>query len=310
MLYLNVKNVHKSFTENPLLAGVDFSISKGQKIALVAQNGMGKSTLLKIITGELDPSIGEALLTKGIRVGFLSQTSLIDAEMTVMEALFHHDHPLGQLIKRYEEAIDDPTTDDDAMQAILHEIDEKNAWEYETQVKTIISQLQLGEHLHQTMGSLSGGEAKRVALAKTLLDEPDLLILDEPTNHLDLDMIEWLERFLAQSQLTLLMVTHDRYFLDSVCTDIIELHRGKVQVYHGNYEDYLMKKAERDALEQRELHHMKQLWKQELAWVRKAPRGRGTKSVAREKKFDVLDDTFLEQKSALKMAAAKLTLAV
>ncbi len=306
MQYLQIKNIHKSFTDKPLLAGVDFSISKWQKVALVAQNGMGKSTLLKIIIWWLEPSIWEVVIHKWIRLWFLDQTTTIDPSMVVMEALFHHDHPLWQLIKRYENMILDPHTDDHAMQEVLAEIEQQNAWEYETKVKTIIAKLQLTPHLQKTMWSLSWGEAKRVALAKALIDEPDMLILDEPTNHLDVEMIEWLEKFLLQSQLTLLMVTHDRYFLDSICTDIYELYKWKIYQYTGNYEDYLVKKAERQELEQRELHHMKQLWKQELAWVRKAPRWRWTKSVDREKKFHELDDSFQQEKSNHKQAAAKL----
>jgi ABC transport system ATP-binding/permease protein len=294
----------------PLLDGVDFSISKGQKVGLVAQNGAWKSTLLKIIMGQLDATEWEVIISKQIRIGFLSQTFDVDPKMSVLDALFRHDHVLGQLIRKYEQMLIHPDTDDAAMQDILIKIEDANAWEYEVQVKTIISKLQLTPLLEQTMWSLSWGEAKRVALAKALLDEPDFLILDEPTNHLDVDMIEWLERYLSQSHLTLLMVTHDRYFLDGVCTDIIELARWKMYYYSGNYESYLEKKAEREALEQRALHHMKQLWRKELEWVKKAPRWRGTKSVSREKKFDGIDDEYFDSKAILQQAAKKLTLSV
>jgi ABC transport system ATP-binding/permease protein len=310
MQYLTVKNIHKTFTMKPLLDGVEFSISKGQKVALVAQNGAGKSTLLKIIMGQIDPSQGEVVFNKNIRVWFLAQTFNVDPTMNVLEALFRHDHELGQLIRQYEQMLLHPDTDDNDVQVMLSKIEEANARDYEVQVKTIISKLQLTPLLEQTMWSLSGWEAKRVALAKVLLDEPDFLILDEPTNHLDVEMIEWLERYLSQSHLTLLMVTHDRYFLDGVCTDIIELERGKMYNYSGWYEEYLTKKAEREELEQRALHHMKQLWRKELAWVRKAPRGRGTKSVSREKKFDHIDDHYFDTRATLQQAAKKLTLAV
>ena len=296
MEYLTVKNITKSFTTRHLLHEVSFSVRKGHKVALVAQNGMGKSTLLKIIMGQIEPSEGDITFAKNIRIGFLSQTFPVDPKMSVLDALFTHDHATGQLIRRYEKILLDPHADDTELHDILAQIEETHAWEYETQVKTVISKLHLTDLLQQPMGSLSGGEAKRVALAKVLLDEPDFLILDEPTNHLDLDMIERLERYLAQSHLTLLMVTHDRYFLDSVCDTIIELERGVLHTYVGNYENFITKKAEREALEQRALHHLKQLWKKELAWVRKAPRGRGTKSVSREKKFDDIDETFQDKK--------------
>ena len=310
MLYLHAKNIHKTFTMKPLLDGVDFSISKGQKVWLVAQNGAWKSTLLKIIMWQLDATEWEVIISKQIRVWFLSQTFDVDPQMSVLDALFRHDHALWQLIRKYEQMLIHPETDDDAMQNILIQIEEANAWEYEVQVKTIISKLQLTPLLEQTMWSLSWWEAKRVALAKALLDEPDFLILDEPTNHLDVDMIEWLERYLGQSHLTLLMVTHDRYFLDGVCTDIIELARWKMYHYTGDYESYLEKKAEREALEQRALHHLKQLWRKELEWVKKAPRWRWTKSVSREKKFDRIDDSYFDTKATLQQAAKKLTLSV
>lgn len=294
----------------PLLAGVDFSISKGQKIALVAQNGAGKSTLLKVIMWQIDTSDWDVIFTKNIRVWFLAQTFPVDPAMSVLDALFSHDHAIWQLIRRYEQILLDPHADDEAMQDILAQIEAAHARDYETQVKTITSKLQLTPLLNQTMWSLSGWEAKRVALAKVLLDEPDFLILDEPTNHLDLDMIEWLERYLVQSQLTLLMVTHDRYFLDSICNEIIELERWKIYTYTGNYESYLTKKAEREALEQRALHHAKQLWTKELAWVRKAPRWRWTKSVSREKAFYAIDEAYFDTKATVQQAAKKLTLTV
>lgn len=174
---------------------------------------------------------------------------------------------------------------EDEMQKILNQIESAHARDYEVKVKTIIGQLNLTQHLTQTMGSLSGGEAKRVALAKTLLDEPDFLILDEPTNHLDLDMIEWLENYLTQSHLTLLLVTHDRYFLERICTHIVELDRGRLHVYTGNYQAFLTKKAEREELDQKIAHNLKQVRKHELEWMRKAPQGRRTKSVERIQKF-------------------------
>ncbi len=259
---------------------------------------------------QIEPTEWEVHIYKNIRVWFLSQNFIVDPDTNVLDALFRHDHTLWQLIRKYEQMMLDPSADSDDLQKILSEIEDANAWEYEVQVKTIISKLQLTHLLTQNVGSLSWWEAKRVALAKALLDEPDFLVLDEPTNHLDLDMIEWLERYLSQSSLTLLMVTHDRYFLDGICSDIIELARGKIYHYPGNYELYLEKKAEREELEQRALHHLKQVWRKELAWVRKAPRGRWTKSVSREKKFDVIDESYFDTKTILQQSAKKLTLSV
>lgn len=224
MQYLQVKNVYKSFTGKPLLNGINFSVFKGQKVALVARNGAGKTTLLKLLMGD-EPGAGDITFTKNVRVGFLSQDTDIDPNMSVLEALFTHENTIGQLIRHYEQLVLDPNHSEDEMQKVLQQIEQAHAWEYEVKVKTIIGQLNLGQYLTQTMGSLSGGEAKRVMLAKTLLDEPDFLILDEPTNHLDLDMIDRLENYLSQSHLTLLLVTHDRYFLERVCTHILELDR-------------------------------------------------------------------------------------
>lgn len=310
MQYLLVRKLYKSFTGKPLLNGVDFAIEKWQKVALVARNWAGKTTLLKLIMGQLEWSAGDILFTKWVRVSFLSQDFEIDPNMTVLEALFTHENELGQLIRRYEALLLDPSHDENEMQHILQQIEEAHAWEYEVKVKTIIGQLNLTKHLTQTMWSLSWGESKRVALAKALLDEPDFLILDEPTNHLDLDMIDWLENYLKQSHLTLLLVTHDRYFLERVCTHILELERGKIFTYAGNYEVFLEKKAQREELEQKTVHNMKQLWRHELEWMRRAPWARRTKQYARIKEFGKLEDTYMESKDILRKEAKKLTLEV
>ncbi len=318
-MYLHVRNIHKSFTDKPVLDGVEFSILPGQKVALVAKNGAGKSTLLHILTGKIDAEAGEVIFAKGIRVGFLSQETTIDKDMIVLDVLLNHETIFGELIGRYERLLlsmqhssDTQSTQQDAvaLQDILAEIEEKHAWEYEVKVKTIISKLQLTPFLQQTYGSLSGWEAKRVALAKVLLDEPDFLLLDEPTNHLDIEMIEWLERFLKDSALTLLMVTHDRYFLERVCTHILELDRGKVYSYTGGYDAFLEQKALRLEQEQRTMHNLKQYLKHELERVRKAPRARGTKSVERTQRFHDLHDAYSKTKTIRQQEAMTLDLRI
>lgn len=224
--------------------------------------------------GELEPNQGSAMFHKDIKIGFVAQTFDAPGDMSVRDALYVHNNPIGQLLRRYELLLLDPATDQFIIHQTLQEIETTRAREYEVKLKTIISQLQLGSHIHKTMDSLSGGEAKRVALAKALLDEPHFLILDEPTNHLDLDMIERLENYLKKSDMTLLLVTHDRYFLERVCTDIYELDRGVLHMYPGNYEQFLMKKAERYEQEAQSVHHLKMLYTEELYWIRKAPRAR------------------------------------
>lgn len=310
MQYLLVRHLYKSFTGKPLLNDVNFAIEKWQKVALVAQNGAGKTTLLKLIMGQLEWSAGDILFTKNVRVSFLSQDFEVDPNMSVLEALFTHENELGQLIRRYEALLLDPNHSEEEMQKILHQIEDAHAREYEVKVKTIIGQLNLTQYLTQTMWSLSWGEAKRVALAKALLDEPDFLILDEPTNHLDLDMIERLENYLKQSHLTLLLVTHDRYFLERVCTNILELDRGKIHSYNGNYQVFLEKKAQREELEQKTVHNMKQLRRHELDRMRRAPGARRTKQYARIKDFEELEDTYKASKSILNEKAKKLTIEV
>lgn len=265
MQYLQVKNIHKSFTDKPVLNGIDFTVLKWQKIALVAKNGSGKSTLLDILTGKQEATDGEVLFTKGVRVGFLTQQTELDKESTVREILS-----------------DEEASDTDSIE---EQYDNYTVQERELQLKMLIWKLQLTELLHQKLALLSWGEAKRVALAKVLIHTPDFLILDEPTNHLDMDMIEWLEKYLRDSSLTLLMVTHDRYFLEGVCTHIFELDRWKLYMYTGGYDAFLTQKAVRLENEQRTMHNLKQFLRHELERVRKAPRARWTKSVERVQKY-------------------------
>lgn len=281
MYYLQVKQLSHRYGQRVILDQIDMSIEQGQKIALVARNGMGKSTLLDLLMGNLECVSGDILRNKSIRIGFLSQKFTADPNTIVHDWI--HQHTMAD--EDYEERT------------------------HLTKVKKIINKLKLTKHLDQTIGSLSWGEQKRLALAKVLMDEPDMLILDEPTNHLDLDMIERLEKFLRKSTMTLLMVTHDRYFLQRVCTQIIELERGKLYHYSGNYSFYLTKKAERLQQDQKNTHIMKQLYRRELAWVKKAPRARESKSRKRSEEFYALQDQYHAKKYALEQSKQKIVIA-
>ncbi|MCX6824286.1 MAG: ABC-F family ATP-binding cassette domain-containing protein [candidate division SR1 bacterium] len=278
MLYLKVTNLAKSYTSKILVDHVDFTISRGQKIALVAKNGAGKSTLIKLLMKEIDVSDGAVERREGVRIGYLSQDINLNDEHTVREFLF----------------------DFDTMQ---HR-------EQEVELNIAINKLRIKPYLDQNIGSLSGGEKKRVALTKTLMGNPEMLILDEPTNHLDLDMIEWLEWYLKNQRITLLMVTHDRYFLERVCTHIFELHRGKIVVFPGNYSYYLESKAIREENERIEVHKLKQLYRKELSWIKKSPSGRQTKSNSRASRFDDINDRYDVLKDTVFNEQAKLTLSM
>jgi len=310
MHYLQVKNLHKSYADKPLFEGINFTIQQGQKIALVAKNGAGKSTLLDVLMGRSDAPIGEILFTSGVKVAYLSQSLPLDQTKTVMQTLIAHEHELGQLVMRYEQACADPSTPHDTMTSLLQEIEEKQARVFETMVKTIISKLQLQKLLNQSIASLSGGEQKRVWLAMTLLSEPDFLILDEPTNHLDLEMIEWLEKELKSSAMTLLLVSHDRYFIERVCTHILELENGQMYTYTWAYDSYLEQKEARLEQLTKQTHMMKQQLRQELDRVRKAPRARGSKSVERTARYYTSHNDYQQKKTLVDAAQQKLTLEI
>ncbi len=284
MNYLTVEHITKSFGEKVLFEDLSFSINKGQKVAFVAKNGTGKSTLLKIIAGS-DASDGDQAtvrIHKDITVGFLDQSPDFADNQTIMEAVFDADNPTIQAIKNYEEAllINDP----DKLQSALEKMDQLKAWDFDVTIKQILSKLNI-INLKQQIKMLSGGQQKRLALARILISNPDFLILDEPTNHLDLEMIEWLEQYLSKSNLTLFMVTHDRYFLERVCDTIIELDRGHLFKYKGNYSYFLEKKTERHEQVFREVTRAKSLLKYELEWMRRMPKARGTKAKARIDSF-------------------------
>ncbi len=281
MNYLTLENVTKSYGEKVLFENLSLQINQGQKVALVAKNGTGKSTLLRVIAGEEAPEgeTAKILMRRGIRIGYLVQEPDFYEEDNILDAVFDSEHPKIQAIKRYELALLG-VGDDAEMQAAITQMDDLKAWDFEATIKEILSKLKILK-LDQKIKTLSGGQKKRLALAKLLIDEPEFLILDEPTNHLDLDMIEWLETYLQQPNLTLFMVTHDRYFLERVCNQIVELDRGKLYRYSGNYSDFLEKKAIRQETESAELEKNQKLLSKELEWVRRSPQARTTKAKSR-----------------------------
>ncbi|SFJ08956.1 ABC-F family ATP-binding cassette domain-containing protein [Olleya namhaensis] len=279
MNYLTVENIAKSYGELTLFEGLSFSVHKDQKIAFVAKNGTGKTSILNMLAGFDVPDTGKIIYRKDIKVAFLPQDPKLDDTLTIEESIFNADNPVLDIIKNYEKALLNPE-DEDAYQKAFEQMDRHNAWDFETQYKQILSKLKLDD-LTQKISVLSGGQKKRLSLANALINKPDLLILDEPTNHLDLEMIEWLEAFFAKENITLFMVTHDRFFLERVCNEIIELDHGQLYNYKGNYSYYLEKKEERIAREQVETGKAKQLFKKELVWMRRQPKARTTKSKSR-----------------------------
>tara|TARA_B110001469_G_scaffold25529_1_gene26266 strand:- start:1854 stop:3713 length:1860 start_codon:yes stop_codon:yes gene_type:complete len=277
--YLNVENISKSYGELNLFEDLSFSIHKDQKIAFVAKNGTGKTSILNILSGKDAPDTGQIIYRKGLRTTFLSQEPVLDQTLTIEETIFNSDNPILKVINTYHAALENPE-DSNLYQTAFDDMERYQAWDFETQYTQILFKLKL-ENLSQKVSELSGGQQKRLALANTLLSKPDLLILDEPTNHLDLEMIEWLESFFAKENITLFMVTHDRYFLERVCSEIIELDEGCIYNYKGNYSYYLEKKEERIEREAIETNKSKQLFKKELGWMRRQPKARTTKSKSR-----------------------------
>jgi ABC transport system ATP-binding/permease protein len=277
--YLNVENISKSYGELNLFENLSFSIHKDQKIAFVAKNGTGKTSILNILSGKDSPDTGQIIYRKGLRTTFLSQEPVLDQNLTIEETIFNSDNPILKVINTYHAALENPD-DSKLYQTAFDDMERYQAWDFETQYTQILFKLKL-EKLDQKVKELSGGQQKRLALANTLLSKPDLLILDEPTNHLDLEMIEWLESFFAKENITLFMVTHDRYFLERVCSEIIEFDEGCIYNYKGNYSYYLEKKEERIEREAIETNKSKQLYKKELGWMRRQPKARTTKSKSR-----------------------------
>lgn len=288
MNYLSVEGLTKSFDEKQLFEDISFGLDQGQKAALVGVNGVGKSTLLKVIAGKESQDKGIVSFRKGLVVSMLSQHPDFNPEKKIIEAVFSEEKEELNVIRDYELALQktelDPENAPD-ITPLIEKMDALNAWEYEHQIKAILGQLGIHD-LEQKMGDLSGGQKKRVALAQALVVNPDFLILDEPTNHLDLAIIEWLENYLAAANLTLLMVTHDRYFLDRVTNEIIEIDRGDITRYKGNYGQFLEKKAERIEMEAASVDKAKNLFKTELEWMRRQPKARGTKAKYRVDAFE------------------------
>ena len=285
---LSVESLSKSFNDKLLFENLTFGVGAGQKVALVGINGCGKSTLLKIIAGVETPETGVVAFRKGIKISYLSQNPIFKEDQSISDALFEGESPALQAIRKYELALKKTEIDPDAhedLQSAMEEMDVQNAWDYESQVKQILGKLGIHD-LEQSIAQLSGGQRKRIALAKTLIEKPDFLIMDEPTNHLDLESIEWLENYLATAQMSLLLVTHDRYFLEKVTNEIFEIQNGNLYTYKGNYSYYLEKKAERQEIENVEIDKAKNLMKKELEWIRRQPKARGTKAKYRVEAFE------------------------
>jgi len=283
MNLLSVEGISKSYGEKVIFKSLSFGINQGQKIALIAKNGSGKTSILNIIAGEDTPDEGNVVIRKGTRVAYLSQEPHLDSKLTVEESVLRSDNPILKVIADYEKALENPE-DQEAYQKAFEAMDQFQAWDFETQYKQILFKLKLDD-LNAKVGSLSGGQKKRIALCNALLKQPELLILDEPTNHIDLEMIEWLEDYFSKGKITLLMVTHDRYFLERVCNEIIELDEGKLYTYKGNYSYYLEKRETRIAQENVEAHKTKLHFKKELDWMRRQPKARTTKSKSRIEDF-------------------------
>ena len=288
MNLLSVEGISKSYGERTIFEPLSFGVSIGQKIALIAKNGSGKTTLLKIIAQRVNPDQGEVNYRKGTLISYLEQEPSLDSSLSVEETILGSGNKTLQVIEQYEKALLNPENAD-AYQKAFEAMDQHEAWDFETQYKQMLSKLKLGD-LTLKVASLSGGQKKRLALCTALLEKPDLLILDEPTNHLDMEMIEWLEAYFMKEKLTLLMVTHDRYFLERVCNEIIELDEGDLYCYKGSYSYYLEKRAIRIAHEDTVAHKTKRHFVKELEWMRRQPKARTTKSKSRIDDFKIIKE--------------------
>ncbi len=307
MHYVSVEGLTKSYGINPLFRNISFHINEGDKIALIARNGVGKSTLLRILAGQETADSGKHWINKDVTVALFEQDPHFEEDKTVLENIFHLQHPIITAIRKYEDAME--SEDGMLIAEAIGEMEDLNAWDFESKVKQILDKLNV-HHLKNPVSELSGGQRKRVALAKTLIDigfehQHTLLMMDEPTNHLDVEMIEWLEQYLNQENVTLLLVTHDRYFLDAVCEEIWELERENMYVYTGDYENYVEKKAARIESELASIDKAKNTFRKELEWMRKQPKARTTKSKSRQDNFYEV-----EAKAKTKIEDAQLQLEV
>jgi ATP-binding cassette subfamily F protein uup len=306
MNLLSAENVSKNYADRWLFQNLNFGLQQGQRIAFVGINGTGKTTLMKVLAGLENPDTGLVTRRQGIRVTYLGQQPVFDESLTVEETIFASQNDTLRAVKDYEHVVNDPNHDPDDLQRVMERMDALNAWDYESQVQQILGKLGiLGELLQRNVSKLSGGQRKRVALARVLIEEPDVLLLDEPTNHLDLATIEWLENRLNSPSLTLLMVTHDRYFLDKVANEIVELDKGQMYRYQGNYAYFVEKKADREMREATEVEKARQLFKKELDWMRRMPQARGTKQKARIDAFYVT-----KEKASTNLSKQQLELSV
>lgn len=302
MNYLSAELISKSYNDRWLFKDISIGISQGEKYALVGSNGVGKSTLLRILTGEVESDSGQVSKKLGIRVAYLTQQPRVEGNQLVKDVLFSDDNEVARVVREYEACLQNPAVDPNHMQHVLEKMEELSAWDYESKVHEVIEKLGV-PGLDKKFSELSGGQKKRIFLAQLLLKDADLIILDEPTNHLDLQAIEWLENYLRGTQITLIMVTHDRYFLDAVVTEIIELDRGQLFRYKGNYAYFLEKKAAREELLKIEVTKARNLLKKELEWMRRQPRARGTKA-----KYRVDAYYELEKKASQDLKKDKLEL--
>lgn len=289
MSILSTEQLGHTFSDKWLFKNLTFGLQKGDRIALVGINGTGKSTLLKILAGKIIPIEGKTVSTRDIKIGYLEQDPDFSALDKIEDFIYSLDNETQQLIKKYETLLNTPDHDQQVLAQLIEELSMKDAWSYEDRIKTILNRLGITD-LKQSIKSLSGGQRKRLSLAKLLIDDPDIYILDEPTNHLDIETIEWLEKILTTGQKTLLLVTHDRYFLDNICTEIKELHHAQLYSYKGNYSNFLEKKAAREASDASTLEKTKNLLRKELEWMRRQPQARGTKSKSRINAFYGLEE--------------------
>jgi len=312
MHYVSAEDLGKSYGVKPLFNNISFNIESGDKIALIAKNGTGKTTLLKILAGKEKAESGKLWISKDINVVFFEQDPQFQEELSILDNIFHHPNPVTTAIKAFEAASE--TEDTDAIMSSIEEMDHLNAWDFDAKVKQIFSRLYI-DHLVQPVKSLSGGQRKRVALARTLIDisfgkTEALLIMDEPTNHLDIEMVEWLENYLNKENITLLVVSHDRYFLDNVCNEIWEMDRSELFTYKGDYENYLEKKSMRIESDLASIDKAKNLFRKELEWMRKQPKARTTKSKSRQDAFYVVEakakQNLDEQNLTLQMKMSRL----
>jgi ABC transport system ATP-binding/permease protein len=289
MNLITVENISKSYSEKPLLTNLSLGINEGDKIGVIGVNGTGKSTLLKIIAGAETPDGGRIIKSNSVTIEYLSQEPYFESEDTVLTLVFRGHSPVMKVIREYETALQDTTTPSERLMELTHRMDSLNAWNIESEAKSVLTKLGITD-FNAKVGTLSGGQRKRIALASSLINTSDLLILDEPTNHLDNETIDWLEQYLNRRRGSLLMITHDRYFLDRVVNEIIELDKGNLYTYKGNYSAFLEKKVEREEMEATNEKKRQSLLKKELAWIKRGAKARTTKQKARIDRFEKLSE--------------------